>query len=149
MLEGKAVIGKRIMAYLVDLLVVLGCWFVLAAAGAALGACAIPFMNEAEKFTPLIIGIAVGGSLGLLLGLGWFLVKDGFGGRSFGKKMFGLRVVKIATGEPAGLLDSLVRNLFLIVSPLNLIEYVMIFADAEAQRLGDKVRGLKVVGEDK
>lgn len=149
MLEGKMLIGRRIKAYLVDMVVILGCWFVLAAAGAVLGACAIPFMNEAEKFAPLIFGIAIGGSLGLLLGMCWFLVKDGFGGRSFGKKLFGLKVVKIATGEPAGMLDSFVRNLFLLINPLNLIEYVMIFTDAEAQRLGDKVRGLKVVGEDK
>lgn len=149
MLEGKAVIGKRIMAYLVDSLVMLGCWLLLAAAGAALGACVIPFMNEAEKFAPLIFGIAIGGSLGLLLGMCWFLVKDGFGGRSIGKKMFGLRVVKIATGEPAGMMDSFVRNLFLIINPLNLVEMIMLFADQDAQRLGDKVRGLKVVGEEK
>jgi uncharacterized RDD family membrane protein YckC len=147
MLEGKAVTGRRIKAYLVDTLIMLSMWLVGMVVGLGLGAAAIPFMQESEKFVPMIFTAWGGAFLGIGIGGIWFLIRDGFGGQSFGKRLFGLRVVSIATGEPAGKVDSFVRNIFQVINPLNLVEMIMLFADADAQRLGDKVRGLKVVGE--
>jgi len=78
-------------------------------------------------------------SLGVLV-LG-MLVRDGYGGRSFGKHMLGLRLVT-PRGEGCGWLRSIVRNALLILFP---IEVFLVLRGKP--RLGDRVARTVVTEE--
>jgi uncharacterized RDD family membrane protein YckC len=71
----------------------------------------------------------------------YFLLRDGFGGASIGKRIMGLKVVQGHNARPANALHSIVRNLFLLVPILNIVEFAMIINDREGRRLGDKAVG--------
>ena len=77
----------------------------------------------------------------LLTGL---LFRDGFGGRSFGKHLLGLRLVT-PRGEGCGYFRSFARNLPLIVPGWNLIEMVMVIAGKA--RTGDRLARTTVTEE--
>ncbi len=81
--------------------------------------------------------------LALLLiipGIVYYLIKDGLkGGQSWGNRIMGLKVAHLDTGAPCTKLESVLRALFLSVSPLNLIEYAMVIFDEKGQRLADKI----------
>ncbi|HEY2321603.1 MAG TPA: RDD family protein, partial [Thermoanaerobaculia bacterium] len=53
------------------------------------------------------------------------LIRDGYHGRSPGKRLLGLRLVT-PRGEGCGYLRSLIRNLPLLIPVLNLVEGVMV-----------------------
>lgn len=69
-----------------------------------------------------------------------FLNKDIFFGKSIGKSFAGLRVVSSRTGNPASPIQCLVRNLFLLLWPLEAL--VLFFSPKK--RIGDIVAGTKV-----
>ena len=69
------------------------------------------------------------------------LIRDGIGGRSFGKHMLGLRLVT-PRGDGCGWLRSIVRNALLILFP---IEMVLVLRGR--QRLGDRVARTVVTEE--
>lgn len=69
-----------------------------------------------------------------------FLNKDIFFGKSIGKSFVGLRVVSSRTGNPAGPIQCMIRNLFLLIWPL---EALMLFFSPK-RRIGDIVAGTKV-----
>lgn len=75
-----------------------------------------------------------------------FALRDGFSGRSPGKALLGLAVLKAGTGEPAGFKASLLRNLSVAFPLLNFLlipieGYLMQFG----ARLGDRLAGTRVV----
>ena len=73
-------------------------------------------------------------ALGLLMiGL---LIRDGFHGRSPGKRLLGLRLVT-PRGEGCGWIRSIVRNIPLIVPLWNLIEVVLVLSGKA--RSGDRI----------
>lgn len=80
-----------------------------------------------------------------LFGLSLYLCKDSFNGRSFGKLVMGLQVVNNETGEAASPLRCLVRNLFIVLWPL---EVLVTLAQPE-RRIGDLVAGTRVAAYDK
>ena len=87
------------------------------------------------------------GGLGMFVGsavAGFYLLfQDGMaGGRSWGKKIAGTRVIDAVTGEPCSIGQSLVRNLLLAV--LNIFDWIFIFGDTR-QRIGDMVAKTYVV----
>jgi uncharacterized RDD family membrane protein YckC len=69
-----------------------------------------------------------------------FLNKDIFFGRSIGKYLTGLRVVSVKTGNPAGPIQCSVRNLFVLLWPL---EVIMLFFSPD-RRIGDIIAGTRV-----
>jgi uncharacterized RDD family membrane protein YckC len=69
-----------------------------------------------------------------------FLNKDIYFGKSIGKHINGLRVVSAKTGNPASPIQCAVRNLFLLVWPL---EALILFFSPK-RRIGDIVAGTKV-----
>lgn len=74
--------------------------------------------------------------------IGLFL-KDGIGGQSPGKGLFGVQVMNEKTGKPAGLADSFKRNL-----PLHLIPFAPVVASHQTlkgYRLGDGWSNTKVI----
>lgn len=69
-----------------------------------------------------------------------FLNKDIFNGKSIGKYIVGLKVVSFKTGDPASPIQCMIRNLFILIWP---IEAVMLFFSPE-MRIGDFLAGTRV-----
>ena len=72
------------------------------------------------------------------------LVRDGYKGRSLGKRILGLRLVT-PTGNGCGYGRSLVRNAPLLVPGWNLIELIMVVAGKA--RSGDRIARTSVTEE--
>ena len=147
---GKAELGKRIIAAIIDAIPAILIAFILGM---------IPF---------------IGGIIGGLLAAGWWLVRDGLDlefadKRSLGKKIMKLRPVRL-DGQPMTLEVSIKRNLplafycvgyllwivpvlghivsipiFIIGGLVGLVEAVLVITDAEGRRWGDKMAGTKVI----
>ena len=90
------------------------------------------------------IALIVDGIIGGILCCGCLLYplwKDGIrGGHSFGKGMFGLKVVKMS-GEDAKVFDSCLRN-FCMLPPCG---WIFCFFNHEGRHLGDLIAGTMVV----
>ena len=107
--------------------------------------------------------LAIGASLLGPLGLGlWFILvflaqwlypvffEVLGGGRTLGKRWFGLRVL-MADGRPIGWSPSLIRNILRVVDALPgsyTVGLISILASRDFQRLGDMVAGTLVVHEE-
>ena len=76
-----------------------------------------------------------------LFGLAIYFCKDCINGRSIAKRILGLQLVDNTNGKIASPFKCLVRNLFIIFWPLELI--VSLFSPS--RRLGDFVAGTKLV----
>ena len=86
---------------------------------------------------------AVIASIGMLLcilpGLAYFLLKDTlYDGRSVGKKMMGLQVINSQTLTPCKMMESVTRNVSLMIPIFGLIDGIMVFVDQDNLRFGDK-----------
>jgi len=147
---GKADVGKRIVAALID---------------------AIPAIIVAVVFGLIPF---IGGLVGGVLAAGWWLVRDGLDldfadKRSLGKKLMKLRPVRL-DGQPMTLEVSVKRNLplaiycvgylfwvvpvagwllsipvFALGGIVSLIEAILALTDPEGRRMGDKYAGTKVI----
>jgi len=100
-----------------------------------------------------VLAITEGWALGLLI-ISWFLIYFCYfivcemlmDGQSIGKKIFGLRVMK-DNGQPLGLQESLIRNLFRAVLDILYIGLFFILFSPKHKRIGDMVAGTVVVAE--
>ncbi|HHQ44831.1 MAG TPA: RDD family protein [Candidatus Altiarchaeales archaeon] len=136
----KAPLVKRIIAYVIDSLIVTAVILVGSVGMSLLAIVAGMISNSLAS----IIGIlAIPVSLLLsLVALVYFLIKDSLNnGASYGKKIMGLKVVN-ASGGACTLKDSVLRNIIMI---LGIIELIVILVDKDGDRLGDKVAKTKVV----
>lgn len=105
------------------------------------------------------------GYVGFLAGLTYLGIADGlWGGRSIGKRIIGLRVLRAGGGAPCDFHDSIIRNstigvyyalfhipiLGWILAALGLgFEWLLVVGNAEGMRLGDEVAGTVVADEEK
>ena len=150
---GKAPLGKRFLALLVD--------------GLIAGAITAVFG---------FLGSRMGG-IGALVGAGYMLVRDGLtldfaNGRSVGKQLLGLDVVRL-DGRAMDIETSIRRNWTLVIgsvlsgvggliggslgallgglvgggigSVVSLIEGILVITDAQGRRIGDKTGGTEVI----
>jgi uncharacterized RDD family membrane protein YckC len=134
-------LGSRFIAYAFDLFLQLVAFIVVAKA-----------LDEAVGSNPSEAAglLAIGGLL--LFALVDFVVSFVvfemlFNGRSPGKRLAGLRVVRVG-GQPVGFLASLLRNLLRIVDflpALYTVGSVLILATNRNQRLGDLAAGTVVI----
>jgi len=69
-----------------------------------------------------------------------FLNKDISFGKSIGKAFVGLRVVSSSTGSPASAIQCMIRNLFVLIWPLEAL--MLLFSPK--RRIGDFVAGTRV-----
>jgi uncharacterized RDD family membrane protein YckC len=69
-----------------------------------------------------------------------YFLKDSFNGRSLAKRMLQLQVVNHRTGKPATVLQCFIRNIFIIIWP---VEVIFTFFQPE-RRIGDLVAGTRV-----
>jgi hypothetical protein len=100
-------------------------------------------------------------SVGLLAGVAYLFVADGFaGGRSIGKRLIGLQTVLPEIREPAGFRESIIRNIpFAAAQLLFAVPYVgwlasaaivgfeaiLIIGNEQGRRLGDELAGTQVL----
>ncbi|WP_222164626.1 RDD family protein [Edaphocola aurantiacus] len=138
--QSKVNTGTRIGSMLLD-------HFIMSAAAMILTLPAV-FMNFFSAFnaahpTP---GFGISGpSFYLsLIGFALYLCKDVFQGRSPGKRITKLQIVHYKTGAIASPLRTVVRNLFCIIWPVE----VIITLINPGRRLGDLVAGTRVVNYD-
>ena len=76
--------------------------------------------------------------------------RDGFfGGRGFGKRWLGLRIIDIHTGRGCGFFRSLLRQATFGLPLLNIVEAILPAFDKRGQRLIDKLLGTEVIDEKK
>lgn len=85
----------------------------------------------------------------LLLGVLYASLRDGIRGRSLGKLLCGLTVIRLDGGTPIGPTRSLVRNVVFLVPGLNLAalgwETLFVVRDPQGFRLGDRLANTQVV----
>jgi uncharacterized RDD family membrane protein YckC len=72
------------------------------------------------------------------------LLRDGYHGRSPGKRLLGLRLVT-PRGEGCGYMGSVIRNLPLLIPPLNVAEAILVIAGK--RRTGDHIAKTTVMEE--
>ncbi|MES2558167.1 MAG: RDD family protein [Bacteroidota bacterium] len=76
-----------------------------------------------------------------LVGFALYVCKDCINGRSIAKRILKLQVVDNTTGQVAGPLKCLIRNILIVIWP---IEAIIALTNPE-RRLGDRVAGTKLV----
>jgi uncharacterized RDD family membrane protein YckC len=136
-------LGARAFAFLVDVL----CVFLLWVLGLVLYSISGDLLRELQGLSwigQLLVVVAVVGS-----GWGWDVLWEvAGGGRTPGKRVLGIRVVRL-DGAPVGLGESLARNLLRALElPLGYAPGVLAVAlGSRRQRLGDLVAGTLVVRE--
>lgn len=99
--------------------------------------------------------------VGVLAGLAYILLADGFGGgRSVGKRLIGLQTIVPSTRDPAAFRESIIRNLPCALAQLAFevpyvgwigwgvilsIEALLIVGNAQGRRLGDELAKTQVL----
>lgn len=117
----KAPLGKRFLAALVDLLIVLVLQF-------------IPIVGNIIGIVYFFVRDAIE-------------YQTYFDGRSIGKKVLGLRVVNTETGKKPNYVEAFLRQLTMAIPVLNVIECVLVILDEKGLRLGDKLAKTQVIAE--
>ncbi len=106
-----------------------------------------PNKRVCAYFIDLIIITAIGMVLSLMFSMNiyWIiyalliLFKDSFNGQSFGKYLVGTQIID-ESNSPASITKASIRNIFMAIPILPLIEYfVMINDKQEGRRMGDRV----------
>lgn len=142
-------IGSRFLAALVDTLIQ-GALYLFVAVLLLIVNLINPTLGLPKEMTawiPMILNIVFIVAL-FLIQFGYYLFFEiTSGGRSPGKDLFGLRVIK-ENGYPLTAMDSIIRNLVRIVDFLPLfygVGVITMFLNARAKRLGDFAAGTLVV----
>ena len=67
----------------------------------------------------------------------YMLLRDTFGGRSLGKFACGLKVIDIKE-RPLKISQAIIRNIFIVLPILPLVEYFVMLKNQQGRRIGDK-----------
>jgi uncharacterized RDD family membrane protein YckC len=109
-------------------------------------------VKKAEPVNRLLAGlidwvvVSVGMILCVLPGLAYALLKDTlYDGRSIGKKMMGLQVINSQTLTPCKMMESVIRNVSLLIPVFSLVDVIMVFVDKDNLRFGDKWANTMVI----
>jgi uncharacterized RDD family membrane protein YckC len=118
-------VGRRFLAVLVDFIIL----------GIVFGILSFVFR-----------GSTVGTVLESVIGIAYLIVLEATQGATIGKKVLGLRVVRL-DGTPIGWGESIIRNLLRIVDGIGayLLGAILIWTSPTKQRLGDRVAKTVVV----
>ncbi len=86
----------------------------------------------------------------LVFGCTYILFRDSLlQGKSVGKFLFGLMVIRLSDGKPCSLSQSILRNLFFIIPGMNIVAFIFevyfSIKDKQGIRLGDKFAVTQVV----
>jgi uncharacterized RDD family membrane protein YckC len=127
-------VGLRAVATIIDtmLLIVIGYLIALATGSTT----AAGFQLEG---VPMLLWLAIG--------VGYYIVLEAQSGATLGKRVVGLRVVKLEGGGPIDWQASLSRNLLRLIDGFffYLVGAIIVWSSDKKQRLGDKVAGTVVI----
>ncbi len=126
---------RRLVAQLVDLFFISLSYFAVALIFSFLEM--NPYLPGPDRYyyQQWFWGVIVG------IGLFYFLVRDA-GGASIGKRIMGLRVVKYGDYDrPANVVNSIMRNITLLIPLLNILDVVYAYTDPKGRRVGDRAAG--------
>jgi len=145
-------IGSRFLAILVDTLIQGALYLALAVVyvlvEAVLGTATRDSPSSVAQWIPAIILLVTL----FVIQFGYFIIFEiTLGGRTPGKELAGLRVIK-ESGQPLTALDSIIRNLVRIIDFLPFgygVGVIAMFFNARSKRLGDFAAGTLVVRVDK
>lgn len=129
--------NRRQLAFFIDIVVFNMIVLVLAVALGALIIALDVETAEDNAVSTLLIELVFGLGLPLL-----FLAKDGFNGKSPGKAICGITVIKRGSGARAGFVDSILRNLPMLIPFAPLIIALTL---SPGYRLGDGWAQTKVI----
>lgn len=82
----------------------------------------------------------------LLVLFAGILLRDGYRGRSPGKRLLGLRLLTPGN-RPCSYARSVLRNLPILIPGLNVIEMLLVLFGTQSRRTGDRLAGTAVVEE--
>jgi uncharacterized RDD family membrane protein YckC len=87
----------------------------------------------------------------LVIALAYYIVMEARSGATLGKRLIGLKVVRLEGGAPLDWQSSIVRNVLRLVDGLffYLVAAIVVWTSGNKQRLGDKVAGTVVVRASK
>ena len=107
------------------------------------------FFDGVPALVAWMLYARTGSLLAIAAALVYLFLRDGIGGQSLGKLLVGLVVVNVRTGLPAGVKDSALRNVFVLIPGANAVaialETVTIIRDPQGQRLGDRLAQTQVI----
>ena len=85
--------------------------------------------------------------LWLVVALAYYIVMEGQSGATIGKRLIGLKVVKLDAGAPIDWQAAIVRNVLRLLDGLffYLIGAILVWTSGNKQRLGDRVAGTVVI----
>ena len=106
--------------------------------------CAFFIDSIIAQFFALVISLFLGRNISWAIWIVVILFKDCFNGQSMGKYLSGIQVI-----DQDGLVvkpsKTIIRNIFMVIPVLPLIEYFVMLSDKnEAKRLGDNIAKTKV-----
>jgi uncharacterized RDD family membrane protein YckC len=132
--DGPQTTLLRIAAFLVDALSI----SILLVLPASIASYSLAWIGGEIKAIQMVWYVASGI---VMLGM---LLRDGWRGRSLGKRILGLRLVT-PSGDRCGWFRSIIRNLFVVLPVIDLIEVVLVVAGR--RRLGDLLAHTTVTEE--
>ena len=74
----------------------------------------------------------------------YMLLRDTFGGRSLGKLATGLKVIDVKE-RPLKISQAIIRNIFIVLPILPLVEYFVMLKNQQGRRVGDKAAKTLVI----
>ncbi|MFY0578419.1 RDD family protein [Cystobacter fuscus] len=140
-------IGYRCLAYLVDLALLFAFWVLAYFVFTLLVSDVVGFFQGLSGLVRTLMVVGVFATQWVY----WTLCEVLMGGQTPGKRLVGIRVVRV-DGSPVGVLESAVRNLLRVVDSFPLIYAVgclSILLTRQHRRLGDLLAGTLLVREER
>lgn len=140
-------IGYRCLAYLVDLALLFSFWVLAYFVFTLLVSDVVGFFQGLSGLVRTLMVVGVFATQWVY----WTLCEVLMGGQTPGKRLVGIRVVRV-DGSPVGVLESAVRNLLRVVDSFPLIYAVgclSILLTRQHRRLGDLLAGTLLVREER
>ncbi len=94
-------------------------------------------------FPKITIPIYITWIIFIILGVAYILFKDGFNGKSIGKRIMGLIVLQ-KDRKPCNFKSSFLRNFLLFIPLINLYEIYLFLSNPSRPRLGEKISNTKI-----
>ncbi len=140
-------IGYRCLAYLIDIALLFGFWVVAYFTFTLLVSDVLGFMQGLSGFTQTLMVVGLFATQWMY----WTLAEVFMGGQTPGKRLIGIRVVRL-DGSPVGPLESAVRNLVRVVDflpGLYATGCLSMLLTRQHRRLGDLLAGTLLVREER
>ena len=141
--QDTQVIGRRVLATILDLLVLGIVGSLFSAPGALIdGLCS----GQASEVASGVL-FSFGGLAALLVSFAYFTIMEGRYGQTLGKMALGIKVVREGDGRAPGIRAAVLRTLMRIVDGIGsyVVAFVVALVSGKNQRLGDMVAKTLVV----